>query len=151
VALEYIVVNLGEVIAGGLSHDLKFAIRDSLVARSTTIRNVNGGILVFRWVVEGREVGRALAEAPQREGGGRQHLVGVRTQSKQVVGGFDGREPLPRHHHGPRVVKALDGGPHGCFQLEDGRRGGVARVDGLLVLDQRQPQYAVGGLQGRLW
>ena len=74
---------------------------------------------------------------PQRGG------AHVRAEAEEVRARLDGREALPRHEHRARALKALDRAAHRSLQLEDGRRGRVARVDRLLVLDQRQRQHAV--------
>ena len=76
-----------------------------------------------------------------------QHLVGIRSETKQVVGGLHRSKALPGHHYSSGVVKALNGRAHGCFQLEHWRAAGVAGIHCLLVLDQGQLQHTIAGFQ----
>ena len=99
--------------------------------------------LVHQLVVLVVELDRRLRLARELDCALRRQRVRVRAQGEEVAARLDGREALARHAHRARALEALNRGAHRGFELEHWRAVAVARVDGLLVLDQRQRQHAL--------
>ena len=67
----------------------------------------------------------------------------VGPHDEQIVGGLHRQEAHAIDLYADGTLEQADGCAHRGLQLQDGRRGCVGRIDGLVIKDHRQRQYAV--------